>query len=223
MIRSKPWRFALWRLAHAAEILGAEFHGSPWRDLQIFYDAESIQRLTAIIREVQPSVILTHAPQDYMEDHMNTSRLTVTAAFARGIPNFGTHPPSEAIDGDVTIYHGMPHGLCDQLRRKVIPGSFVDTTSVHPVKRQALAAHKSQKDWLDKSQGMDSYLVAMDEMSAAVGKLSGRFEHAEGWRRHLHYGFSSEGADPLAEVLGEKYLVNHAYEEAIAQGQLPTW
>src|SRR5690349_16573984 len=53
----------------AAAILGAKFHPSPGRDLQIFYDIESLRRLTAVIREVKPSIVLTHSPEDYMEDH----------------------------------------------------------------------------------------------------------------------------------------------------------
>jgi hypothetical protein len=52
-------------------------------------------------------------------------------------------------------------------------------------------------------KGMDCYLDAGDEMSRRVGRLSGRFEHAEGWRRHLHLGFSASEQDPLADALGE--------------------
>ena len=51
---------------------------------------------------------------------------------------------------------------------------------------------------------MDSYLDAGDEMSRRVGRLSGSFEHAEGWRRHLHIGFSAREEDPLADALGER-------------------
>lgn len=148
---------------------------------------------------------------------MNTCRLAVTAAFSRGMPNFRTTPPRQAIEGDVTVYHAMPHGLRDGLRRRIVPGAFVNTTSVHAVKREALAAHASQKAWLDASQGMDSYLLAMDEMSRAVGKLSRRFTHAEGWRRHLHLGFSATDVDPLDETLGEHYLINRAYELSLAR------
>ena len=143
------------------------------------------------------------SPDDYMEDHMNTARLAVTAAFARGMPNFTTDPPVEPYAGDVTVYHAMPHGLCDGLRRPVVPDLFVDTTSVQPVKRRALAAHASQKAWLDATQGMDSYLDAGDEMARQVGRMSGRFEYAEGWRRHLHLGLSVHDHDPLAAALGD--------------------
>jgi hypothetical protein len=84
----------------------------------------------------------------------------------------------------------------------------VNTTAMHAIKREALAAHQSQKGWLDASQGMDSYLQAMDALSLAVGNMSGHFEHAEGWRRHLHLGFSALESNPLHDALGKNYLIN---------------
>jgi LmbE family N-acetylglucosaminyl deacetylase len=200
----------------AARILGACWHPPMCDDLEVFYDLPTLRRLAATIRDVMPSIVLTHSPQDYMEDHMNTCRLAVTAAFSRGMPNFRTAPTRPSIDGDVAVYHAMPHGLRDGLRRCIVPGAFVDTTSVHATKRAALAAHASQKAWLDVSQGMDSYLHAMDEMSRAVGKLSSRFQHAEGWRRHLHVGFSSTEFDPLADALQDDFQINRTYERDLA-------
>ncbi|MCI0365404.1 MAG: hypothetical protein L0219_16170 [Phycisphaerales bacterium] len=166
--------------------------------------------MAAIVREVRPSIVLTHSPQDYMEDHTNTCRLAVTAAFARGMPNFRTTPARAVIRTETAIYHAMPHSLRDPLRRPVFPDAFVDTAAVHSVKGEALAAHASQREWLDASQGMDSYLAAMDGFSRQLGRMSGRFEHAEGWRRHLHVGFSATDIDPLHSLLGDKYLVNPA-------------
>ena len=192
----------------AAQILGAHFHPGLVDDLEILYELKTLRRLAAIVRAVQPSIVLTHSPQDYMEDHTNTCRLAVSAAFARGMPNFRTSPPRRAIEGDVTLYHAMPHGLCDGLRQRIIPELFVNTTAVHAQKRAALAAHESQRAWLDASQGMDSYLRAMDAMSRAVGKMSRRFPHAEGWRRHLHLGFCAEAADPLRDALKQNCFTN---------------
>lgn len=202
----------------AAKILGARWHPPMCDDLEILYELKTLRRLAAIIRDVKPAIVLTHSPQDYMEDHMNTCRLAVAAAFSRGMPNFRTTPPRPAIDGDVTVYHAMPHGLCDGLRRRIVLGAFVDTTSVHATKRRALAAHASQKAWLDASQGMDSYLIAMDEMSRAVGRMSRQFQHAEGWRRHLHLGFSAAETDPLASALQKKHGFNPDYERRLATG-----
>jgi LmbE family N-acetylglucosaminyl deacetylase len=199
----------------AAKILGAEFHPCLTDDLEILYNVELLRALAAIIREVRPNIVLTHSPQDYMEDHVNTARLTVTAAFARGMANFKTFPARPAVNYPVTVFHAMPQGLCDGLRRRIIPGAFVNTDSVQKIKHEALSVHKSQQDWLDVSHGLNSYLLAMEDMSLEVGRMSGRFQHAEGWRRHLHLGLCGPEDDPLAEALGRAYLVNKAYERGL--------
>jgi len=189
----------------AAQMLGAIWHPPMCRDLEIFYDDRTLRRVAAIIRAAAPAVILTHSPQDYMEDHMNTSRLAVTAAFARGVPGYRSVPQRRAIDSPVTIYHASPHGLRDQLRRVIVPDAFVDTTAVHDRKRAALACHRSQRDFLASTQGMDNYLETMDGFSREMGRWSRGFRHAEGWRRHAHYGFCDDDADPLREALGKRY------------------
>jgi hypothetical protein len=48
----------------------------------------------------------------------------------------------------------------------------------------------------------------MHDLSREVGRLSGRFEYAEGWRRHLHLGFCAPEADPLVSALGPHVLVD---------------
>ncbi|HXW07499.1 MAG TPA: PIG-L family deacetylase [Vicinamibacterales bacterium] len=199
----------------AARVLGATWHPPICDDLQIFYDDRTLRRFAAVIRDAGPSVILTHAVRDYMEDHMTTSRLAVTAAFARELPGYRTIPRRAPSPGAVTIYHASPHGLRDGLRRVVRPGAFVDTTSVHDRKRAALECHTSQRRFLDVTQGMDDYVRTMEDFSRSVGKLSGRYRHAEGWRRHLHFGFCEPGADPLRDALGRHYLVSRAYESRL--------
>jgi len=196
----------------AARILGAQFHEPFRNDLEIFYDDRTLRHLAGIIREVQPSVILTHSPVDYMEDHMNTCRLVVSAAFTRGMPNYETIPSRPVANYDCTIYHALPHTLHDNLYGKIVPGVYINTTEVHDVKLKALAAHKSQQNWLDVSQNLNSYLQTMEDVSLHVGAMSGKFRHAEGWRRHLHFGFCAPDADPLKE-LGEDYLVNKTYNQ----------
>jgi LmbE family N-acetylglucosaminyl deacetylase len=195
--------------------LGAVWHAPFCRDLEIFYDDRTLRRLAGIIRTVGPAVILTHSPQDYMEDHMNTCRLAVSAAFVRAMPGYATVPKTRAAPAPVTIYHANPHGLRDGLRRRVHPGAFVDTTSVHDRKTSALRCHRSQDRFLDATQGMSSYLQTMDDLSREVGALSGRFTHAEGWRRHLHWGFGGPDDDPLRAALGKRYLINRRYEESL--------
>lgn len=203
----------------AAQLLRAVYHQSITDDLEIFYEPKLLRRVAAVIREVAPVILLVPSLEDYMEDHMNTARLAVTAAFARGMPNFRTTPRARPVSAEVTIYHAMPHGLRDGMRRRIIPELFVDTASVHSKKVEALAAHRSQKEWLDRSQGMDSYLHVADEMSLEVARMSGKFKHAEGWRRHSHLGFSSGDIDPLRDALKGLCRVNAAYARQLERAE----
>jgi LmbE family N-acetylglucosaminyl deacetylase len=199
----------------AARVLGAVWHPPLCNDLGIFYDDRTLRRVCAVVRSVAPSVILTHSPQDYMEDHMNTARLAVTAAFVRAAPGYRTIPNRPPIDGEVTIYHASPPAMRDGLRRRVPPGAFVDTTPVHEQKTAALGCHESQRKWLDATQDMDDYVGTMDAFSRETGRLSGAFRHAEGWRRHLHFGFCAEQTDPLRAALGRSYRISREYERGL--------
>lgn len=185
----------------ACRAIDAVFHESLVNDLEIFYDRPTLLRLAAVMRVVAPDILLLHSPVDYMEDHTNACRLVVTAAFSRGMPNFPVEPPTPPVNQPVTLYHAQPHGNRGPLGEPVQPGLFVDISDCLDQKTQMLAKHQSQKLWLDESQGLDSYLHTMRELSREVGRLSGRYEYAEGWRRHLHFGFCAEDADPLAHAL----------------------
>jgi len=190
----------------AAASIGAVFHPPLVNDLEIFYDHATLTRLAAVMREVAPEILLVHSPVDYMEDHMNACRLALTAAFARGMPNYTTAPPRPPVDQAVTVYHAQPHGNRNPLGGVVRPSIFVDVSSVIDEKTAMLACHESQQQWLDTSQGLNSYLATMRDLNAEVGRMSGRFAFAEGWRRHLHLGFGPAQGDPLVDALGKNVL-----------------
>jgi LmbE family N-acetylglucosaminyl deacetylase len=192
----------------AADSIGAEFHPSLVNDLEIFYNDETLKKLAAVMREVSPEILLVHSPSDYMEDHMNACRLAVTAAFARGMPNFPTIPPRPPVEGNVTIYHAQPHGNRDPLGQTVRPSLFVDVGGAMERKATMLACHQSQQQWLDTSQGLNSYIETMRDLMREVGRMSGRFEYAEGWRRHTHLGLCAAEADPLAKALPKQAFIN---------------
>lgn len=185
----------------AAELLGAKFYEPIWRDMELRYTDELLQRVSAALRQSKASVVLTHSPVDYMEDHEYACRLAVSAAFTHGMPNYKTNPPVEPYYEPVTVYHAQPHGNRTPMGVRVRPHFWVNTTSVIQHKETALAAHASQQEWLDSSQGMNSYLQTMWDLSSDAGKLSGKFQYAEGWRRREHWGFCGADDDPLRDVL----------------------
>jgi len=187
----------------SAQLAGATAHPPLFDDLSIFYDAPSLARVAAGMRLIRPTIVLTHPLSDYMEDHQNAGRLAVTAAFSRGITNYVTKPARPAWDGPIAVYHALPHGRRGPLGEKPVVTHYVGIEKFLPLKRRMLAAHKSQKEWLDVSQGMDAYLTEMEQSGRAVGKMSRRFAVAEGFTRHSPTGFSAPDWDPLAELLGQ--------------------
>ncbi len=122
--------------------------------------------------------------------------------------NWITDPPRDPTMQDVYLYHAQPHSSMDQLRHSIVPSIFVDVTEKIDIKEQMLRCHASQKEWLDVSQGMDSYLVSMREGCARVGEMAPRRTgYAEGFRQHMHAGFSGKDARILAEpvILGQSW------------------
>jgi LmbE family N-acetylglucosaminyl deacetylase len=198
----------------SAAILGATLYPPIARDLEIFYNESLLRKVAAVVREANPSVVLLQSPVDYMEDHMNATRLGVTATFSRGFPNFFTDPARPPVAGEVAVYHALPWGLRGPLREPVRPHFYVDIASTLDLKRRALACHASQKEWLDRTQGLDSYLQTMEDAAREVGRHSGRFAIAEGWRRHSHLGFGAEDFDPIRDALGDTlvYSVEDRHE-----------
>lgn len=191
----------------ACRLAGFTRHESLVNDIEVLYERGTLARVAAVVRRVAPDVLLTHSPSDYMEDHENASRLAVSAAFCRGMRNLPTDPPTPAVDRPVTVYHAQPHGNRDPLGAVVRPTHFVDISGDLLERKAAmLACHRSQQEWLDESQGFASYLEAMRGLMREVGEWSGRFEHAEGWRRRLALGFCPPAADPLAAALGPSCL-----------------
>jgi LmbE family N-acetylglucosaminyl deacetylase len=186
---------------NSAGFLGAVFHEPVTSDFGILYTDSLIRKTLAAVRKAAPDIILLPSPTDYMEDHATACRLAVTAAFARGVPNYQSEPALAPVEKDTVVYHTQPHGNRDQLGNVVIPDFYINIERVLEEKKTMLAFHESQKSWLEESQGMNSYIKSMTDFAAELGTMSGYCTYAEGWRHHSHLGFCAAGADPLGAVL----------------------
>jgi len=185
----------------SARLAGAVFHGPIARDMELEYSVDLVSRAAAVIRRAAPHILLLPAPDDYHPDHRNASSIAVAGAFAARLGAFDSRPPAPQVEGEMTLYHAMPFGLRDEMRKRVAADLYVDVEGEMEHKRMMLAEHRSQREWLLASQGSD-YLAAMEEMCLVAGRDSGCFEYAEGWRHHLNLGFSNSDDDPLADLLG---------------------
>jgi LmbE family N-acetylglucosaminyl deacetylase len=186
--------------ADAAALIGASYHCLEEHDLLVFYNERALERVTRLLREVRPKVLITHSPSDYMPDHEMTSYVARASAFAAPAPNFLSdrdHPP--ALERIPYLYYADAVEGKDPLGRQV-PSSFcIDVSAVIETKAQMLACHASQRDWLRKHHGMDHYLNAMRDWSARRGKTCG-VAFAEGYRQHLGHSYPQDNL--LGAVLG---------------------
>ena len=186
--------------ARAAALIGATYHCLEERDLLVCYDARTLEKVTRLLRLVQPGIVITHSPTDYMLDHEMTSTLTRAAAFAAPIPNFLAERRIGSVLAHIPhLYYCDPLEGKDPLGRNVPPGFRIDVSKVIEKKADMLAAHASQRDWLMKHHGMDHYLQAMRDWSATRGNECG-VPFAEGFRQHLGHSYPQDNV--LGELLG---------------------
>ncbi len=75
--------------ANAAAVIGAEYYCLESEDVFITYDKPTLLRVIALFRQVQPTLVITASPDDYMLDHEITSHLAQTACMAATIRNIG--------------------------------------------------------------------------------------------------------------------------------------
>ncbi|MHB8896402.1 MAG: PIG-L deacetylase family protein [Candidatus Geothermincolia bacterium] len=198
----------------SADLIGARLHPPIAADMRLIYNTETLARATAIIREAKPLIVLAPSPEDYHPDHESASRIVVSAALARGLPGFVSEPAMPPWDGDIVIYHAMPHGLRGRLRDRVRAGQYVNTDTVMDLKKEMLSCHASQRELLIRTQGADP-VAQMEWMAEFMGHASGRSATAEGWRRHVHTGLSGIDNDPLSEILGPLCWTDPDYEVSL--------
>lgn len=182
----------------AAGLIGAAYVCAEFRDLAIFNDDESRRRMTELLREARPDIVITSSPVDYHCDHEATSSLVRDACFAAPAPNYksGSAPVLGRIPH---LYFLDPDEGRDREGRTVTPDFVVDVAEHMDLKTRMLACHESQRAWLQKHHEMDNYLETMDQWTRDRGRLVG-LEFGEGYRQYLCHPYPR--TPRLQELLG---------------------
>ena len=133
----------------AGALAGIEVLDGIFGDLDIYTDnADSRNKVVEVIQYAQPDLIITHSPDDYMPDHIATSKLVFDAAFTATLPNWPSKTRKAA--KLVPIYY------MDTLAGvNFLPEEFVDITDEIDLKIQMLECHHSQLDWMREHDGID--------------------------------------------------------------------
>ena len=124
----------------AAEALGAHNLVSfDLGDYPLELSRDDKYKLVDLIREVQPSFMMSHSKWDpYNTDHMYTTQVALEA---RMIAQAWGHNPGEKVLGAPQLYLFEPH-QSEQMEWK--PNVFLDITSVWEKKRAAMEAMNGQ-------------------------------------------------------------------------------
>ncbi len=182
----------------SAALLGATYHCLEFEDVYILYNRETITKTTNLLRKVQPSVVFTASPADYMVDHEMTSVIVQTACFCCGIKNMDINePPFEPVP---YLYYSDAMEGKNKLGSPVEPTLRVNISGEMPVKGKMLACHESQRNWLLKHHKIDEYILAMKRFAEIRGEEINT-KYAEGFRQHLGHGYPQNNI--LKEILGE--------------------
>ena len=186
----------------AANLIGAEYACLEFRDLAIFNDDESRRRVTEALRRIQPEIILTAPPSDYIADHEMTSLLVRDACFAAPCPNYTTRQwePAPPLAKIPHLYFVDPIEGVDRDGRPVPVDFHVDVARVFPTKRAMLACHASQRDWLLRQHGMDEYLNVQEKWGMHRGGEIG-VAFAEAFRQYRGHPYPTRNL--LLQILGQ--------------------
>jgi LmbE family N-acetylglucosaminyl deacetylase len=133
----------------AAGLIGAAYIGLNIGDMEVDSRNKEQQKKTVeLIRTVKPDLIITHSPDDYHTDHIETSKLVFYASFAATLPHIVTD--SEYHKPVVPIFYMEPGRSID-----FIPQEYVDVSGEMDLKLRAIRLHKSQIEWLGEHTGLD--------------------------------------------------------------------
>jgi len=182
----------------SAAVLGGKYHYAGGCDLEVEYSSHYRCLATRVVREVDPLIVLTMPPSDYLADHEQTSLLVRNAAYIASVPLYDCGAP--ATRRIPYLYYWNASGLADPLGRPLPVRFGVDVSAVIDVKERMLACHASQQEWLKFVNGWDVYTQKMRDDTAAQGRLIGR-PWGECFIQHRGMGHPADNI--LKTILGE--------------------
>ena len=156
----------------AAGLVGAKLIWLGLRDASLLYTEENRLKIVGAFREANPDVVLTHSPDDYHPDHVNTGRMASDASILGSLKLIDSpYPPMSTVP---CVYY-MDH--CTGVGFN--PDTYVDITDTFNTKQEMLRCHNSQVSWLQEQFGM-SVLDDVEIMSKFRG-MQCRKAYAEGF------------------------------------------
>ena len=184
----------------AAKVIGGYYHYAGGFDLEVEYNSDYRKMSVKVMRDVDPLIVFTTPPTDYLADHEMTSLLVRNAAYIASVPNYDCGVPTKHTNRFPYIYYWNASNLCDIFGRPLPINRAVDISAIMDIKNQMLLCHQSQREWLAYHNDWDEYLENMKWHSKTDGERVG-MEWAETFIQHLSTGHPKDNI--LKSILGD--------------------
>jgi LmbE family N-acetylglucosaminyl deacetylase len=159
----------------AAEALGAELFWLGFPDGELVDGVEQRRKLVEVYRQFNPTLVITHAMEDYHPDHRATSLLAEAASWFAS--SRGHVTDSKATDAPPALWFADTINMSG-----FVPEFYIDVTEQVALKKRMLQCHKSQLQRAgdqDFAPLMDLMLRQCETRGAQAG-----VEAAEAFRSH---------------------------------------
>lgn len=186
--------------AAAAQVIGGHYHYAGGFDLEVDYNSDHRKMAVRVMREVDPLIVFTNPPMDYMPDHEFASLLVRTAAYIASVPHYDCGVPAPPTKRFPYLYYWNASNLTDIFGRPLPLSCSVDISSVMDTKTEMLACHESQREWLAYHNKWDEYIDIMRRQSQTEGRRIGT-AYAEGFIQHRSLGHPHDNI--LKQLLGD--------------------
>ena len=147
-------------------------------DGEVVLDLDSRKKIVEVIRQTAPDLIITHSPNDYHADHINTSRLVFEATYLAGLVLWDSkYPAPEKLP--YLYYMDTIAGV------NFMPDEYVDISETIEIKIEMMMKMQSQLGWLKEMHNVNS-----DEFIRTVAKFRGfqaGVEYAEAFVQQKMY------------------------------------
>ena len=165
---------------NAGALIGAETFWLGADDLHVRSENMELRNaLVDIIRYVRPDIMITHNPNDYMDDHNETSKLVFEASMASTVTHLRTK--HEHHDKLTPIYYMDPVAGIGST-----PTEYVDISDDIDMKLKMVEAHASQIEWLKDHDNID-----FRETTKLLSRFRGfqcNVQYAEGFTYCMQFG-----------------------------------
>lgn len=162
----------------AAEILGAPVEFLRIGDADVRDTPAVREQFIGVLRRARPDLVITHAPNDYHDDHVRVSDIVCKCCwFAASVGHVGNEPPLAS--APAVVYMDTVAAIGFE------PTHLVDISNSLEIKRRMLACHVSQ------TTRPDAGMHQLDELLVTQARLRGfqaGVQYAEGFSPALLFG-----------------------------------